>query len=76
MCSSDLDFSHIKTWCGLRPATPEGTPVLGRTRYDNLLLNIGHGALGFTLACGCGKIMADMASGREPEISLEGFTLG
>ena len=69
------DFSHIKTWCGLRPATPEGTPVLGRTRYDNLLLNIGHGALGFTLACGCGKIMADMASGREPEISLEGFTL-
>lgn len=70
------DFSHIKTWCGLRPATPEGTPVLGRTRYNNLLLNIGHGALGFTLACGCGKIMADMASGREPEISLEGFTLG
>ena len=70
------DFSHIKTWCGLRPATPEGTPVLGRTRYDNLLLNIGHGALGFTLACGCGKIMAYMASGREPEISLEGFTLG
>ena len=69
------DFGRIKTWCGLRPATPKGTPVLGRTRYANLLLNIGHGALGFTLACGCGKIMADLVSGHEPEISLDGFTL-
>jgi len=48
---------------------------LGRTRYSNLLLNIGHGALGFTLACGCGRIMADLAAGRKPEISLDGFTL-
>ena len=69
------DFNQVKPWCGLRPATPKGTPVLGRTRYSNLLLNIGHGALGFTLACGCGKIMADLASGKEPEISLDGFTL-
>lgn len=69
------DFDRIKPWCGLRPATPHGTPVLGRTRYSNLLLNIGHGALGFTLACGCGKIMADLAGGNEPEISLDGFTL-
>ena len=69
------DFSRVKPWCGLRPATPKGTPVLGRTRYSNLLLNIGHGALGFTLACGCGQIMADLASGRETGISLDGFTL-
>ena len=69
------DFGNIKAWCGLRPATPKGTPVLGRTRYSNLLLNLGHGALGFTLACGCGKIMADLAAGNEPEISLDGFTL-
>ncbi len=69
------DFSRLKPWCGLRPATPKGTPVIGRTRYANLLLNIGHGALGFTLACGCGKITADLASGREPDISLDGFTL-
>jgi D-amino-acid dehydrogenase len=69
------DFSRVSPWCGLRPATPRGTPVLGRTRYSNLLLNVGHGALGFTLACGCGKIMADLASGREPDISLDGFTL-
>jgi D-amino-acid dehydrogenase len=69
------DFSRVSPWCGLRPATPKGTPVLGRTRYSNLLLNVGHGTLGFTLACGCGKIIADLAAGREPEISLEGFTL-
>jgi D-amino-acid dehydrogenase len=69
------DFTRVKPWCGLRPATPRGTPVLGRTRYSNLLLNIGHGALGFTLACGCGKIMADLAAGNKLDISLDGFTL-
>ena len=69
------DFNLVKPWCGLRPATPKGTPVIGRTRYSNLLLNVGHGALGFTLACGCGKITADLASGRNAEISLDGFTL-
>ncbi len=70
------DFTQPHPWCGLRPATPKGTPVLGPTPYSNLLINIGHGALGFTLACGCGKIMADLASGRPAEISLDGFTLG
>ncbi len=69
------DFTDPNAWCGLRPATPKGTPVLGPTPYANLLVNIGHGALGFTLACGCGKIMADLASDRPAEISLDGFTL-
>jgi D-amino-acid dehydrogenase len=69
------DFTHMRTWCGLRPATPKGTPVLGRTQYPNVLLNIGHGALGFTLACGCARIITDLVEGREPEISLDGFTL-
>src|SRR5262249_39878784 len=44
------DFRILKPWCGMRPATPKGTPILGPTRYANLWLNIGHGALGFTLA--------------------------
>jgi D-amino-acid dehydrogenase len=69
------DFGRVKPWCGLRPATPKGTPVIGHTQYSNLLLNIGHGALGFTLACGCGKITADLAAGRDAEISLDGLTL-
>lgn len=67
------DFSRIKPWCGLRPATPAGTPLLGPTRYPELLLNTGHGALGFTLAMGCGRVIADCVAGREPEIPLDGF---
>jgi len=69
------DFSRLSPWCGLRPATPKGTPVLGATPYRNLLLNTGHGALGFTLAAGCGKVIADLVEGRVPEIPLEGMTL-
>lgn len=69
------DFSRIKPWCGLRPATPTGTPLLGPTaRYPELLLNTGHGALGFTLAMGCGRIITDLVAGRESEIPLAGFT--
>ena len=68
------DFARVNPWCGLRPATPRGTPIIGPTRYTNLLLNVGHGALGFTVACGCGKIIADLASGHEPAISLDGLT--
>ena len=69
------DFSRLSPWCGLRPATPKGTPVLGATPYRNLLLNTGHGALGFTLAAGCAKVIADLVEGHVPEIALEGMTL-
>ncbi len=67
------DFSRLQPWCGLRPATPKGTPILGPTRYPNLLLNCGHGALGFTLALGCGRAIADLASGRAAAVPLDGF---
>ena len=53
-------------WAGLRPATPGGVPCIGRTRYPNLLLNTGHGTLGWTMACGSGAAIADIASGRKP----------
>jgi len=69
------DFSRLKPWCGLRPATPKGTPILGRTPYPNLLLNCGQGALGFTLALGCGRVIGDLVLDRSPEVSLEGFGL-
>ncbi|MEW6643415.1 MAG: D-amino acid dehydrogenase [Pseudomonadota bacterium] len=55
-------------WSGLRPMTPDGTPVLGRTPVRNLLLNTGHGTLGWTMACGSGRVVADLVSGRTPEI--------
>jgi D-amino-acid dehydrogenase len=55
-------------WSGLRPMTPDGPPVIGATRYANLHLNTGHGTLGWTMACGSGRVLADMLSGRKPDI--------
>jgi D-amino-acid dehydrogenase len=69
------DFRKLGPWCGMRPATPRGTPVIGNTAYANLWLNVGHGALGFTLALATGRILADLAAGRASRIPLEGFTL-
>lgn len=57
-------------WAGLRPATPGGVPCIGRTRYPNLLLNTGHGTLGWTMACGSGAAIADIVSGRKPELDF------
>jgi len=54
-------------WTGLRPATPSNLPLIGRTRYPNLYLNTGHGTLGWTLACGSGRALADIVGGRKPE---------
>lgn len=62
-------------WTGLRPLTPDGAPILGRTPYSNLLLNTGHGTLGWTLAAGSGAAIAALASGREPGVDLGGLTL-
>jgi D-amino-acid dehydrogenase len=55
-------------WSGLRPMTPDGPPVIGATRYANLHLNTGHGTLGWTMACGSGRVLADMLSGRKPDV--------
>jgi D-amino-acid dehydrogenase len=57
-----------ESWTGLRPATPDNVPIIGRTRLRNLFLNTGHGTLGWTLACGSGRALADLVSGRQPEI--------
>jgi D-amino-acid dehydrogenase len=69
------DYREIHPWCGMRPATPKGTPVLGATRYTNLWLNSGHGALGFTLGLATGRVVADLVAGRKPAVPLDGFTL-
>ena len=69
------DVSKAEFWTGLRPMTPDGTPVLGATRYKNLYLSTGHGTLGWTMACGTGRVMADLISGKSPEISMDGLTL-
>ncbi len=67
--------ADLKPWCGLRPATPKGTPILGASPINNLFLNAGHGALGWTLSCGCAKLVSDLLSGKPPGVALEGLTL-
>jgi D-amino-acid dehydrogenase len=54
----------------LRPATPGNVPLIGRTRYSNLYLNTGHGTLGWTHACGSGRAIADIVSGKKPEVDF------
>ena len=67
------DVSRAEFWTGLRPMTPDGTPVVGATPIANLTLATGHGTLGWTMAAGTGRVVADLVSGREPEISVEGL---
>ncbi|MDP3083291.1 MAG: D-amino acid dehydrogenase [Rubrivivax sp.] len=64
------DVSQATFWCGLRPMTPDGTPIVGPTPYANLHLATGHGTLGWTMAAGTGRVLADLLSGREPEIDV------
>lgn len=61
-------------WSGLRPSTPEGPPILGRTPIKNLWLNVGHGSLGFTLAAGSAEVIADLITDHRSVINLEGLT--
>ncbi len=69
------DVSRAEFWCGLRPMTPDGTPVLGATPLRRLYLATGHGTLGWTMAAGTGRVMADLISGRSPDIDMSGLTL-
>jgi D-amino-acid dehydrogenase len=64
------DPSQATYWAGLRPATPSNLPCIGRTKYPNLYLNTGHGTLGWTLACGSGRALADIVGGRKPEVDF------
>jgi D-amino-acid dehydrogenase len=54
----------------LRPATPSNAPLIGRTRYRNLFLNTGHGTLGWTMACGSGRALADLVKARKPDVDF------
>ncbi|MEN0582482.1 MULTISPECIES: D-amino acid dehydrogenase [unclassified Kosakonia] len=62
-------------WTGLRPMTPDGTPVVGRTPYKNLWLNTGHGTLGWTMACGSGQLLSDLMSGSTPAIAADDLSV-
>ncbi|MBB5539117.1 D-amino acid dehydrogenase [Rhizobium giardinii] len=62
------DVSKASFWSGLRPMTPDGTPVIGPTKVKGLYLNTGHGTLGWTMSCGSARVITDLVSGRKPEI--------
>lgn len=63
-----VDAKRVEYWAGLRPATPSNVPYIGRTRYPNLYLNAGHGTLGWTMAAGSGKALAQIVSGRADDL--------
>jgi len=69
------DVGEATFWTGLRPMTPDGPPVIGPTKFPNLWLNTGHGTLGWTMACGSGALLADLVSGRRPNIEHEDLAL-
>ena len=62
------DLARAEFWTGLRPMTPDSTPIVGATAYPELYLNTGHGTLGWTMACGSGRVVADLVTGRQPAI--------
>lgn len=64
------DLEGAKFWCGLRPMTPDGPPIIGGTSFGNLYLSTGHGTLGWTMSCGSGRVLADIVTGRKPEIDV------
>ena len=70
-----VDPGAVERWTGLRPMTPDGPPILGPTPYRNLLLNTGHGHLGWTFACGSAQVIAALVAGRTSPIALDGLTL-
>lgn len=67
------DYARAEPWTGLRPASPDGVPIIGATPYSNLFLNTGHGTLGWTMSCGSARLLADLVSGRQPEIDPNGL---
>ncbi|OOS07385.1 D-amino acid dehydrogenase small subunit [Moraxella cuniculi DSM 21768] len=68
------DFANARFWTGLRPMTPDGTPIIGESRFANLYINTGHGTLGWTMACGSGQLIADIITHTPTQISLEGLS--
>jgi len=69
------DYTAVKYWAGLRPMTPSSLPIMGPSPIQNLYLNVGHGNLGWTLACGTGKIVADLMAKEKPQVDMSPFLL-
>ena len=70
------DSAQASFWTGLRPMTPDGTPIVGRTALGNLFLNTGHGTLGWTMSCGSAQMLADLMSAKRPAIPFDDLAVG
>lgn len=68
-----LDRANAQPWAGLRPVAADGVPRIGRAKFENLYVNSGHGHLGWTLACGSARLLADLVSGRAPEVDAAAY---
>jgi D-amino-acid dehydrogenase len=64
------EYDKAQFWAGLRPSTPSNVPIIGPTKFGNLYVNTGHGTLGWTLAAGSGRALADIISGRQPKVDF------
>ncbi|WP_034302771.1 D-amino acid dehydrogenase [Herbaspirillum sp. RV1423] len=69
------DAAQASFWTGLRPMTPDGTPVVGATPLHNLFINTGHGTLGWTMSCGSGQLLSDLISGKRPAIASDDLSV-
>lgn len=69
------DLSSMSEWACLRPSTPDGPPIVGKTKYDNLLMNVGHGTLGWTQGAATATLLADIVHGKQTGIALDGLTI-
>jgi D-amino-acid dehydrogenase len=69
------DWASASCWVGARPMTPDGPALLGATPVGGLFINMGHGSTGWAMACGAGKVVADLVAGLRPEIDLDGLTI-
>ena len=69
------DIKRASYWTGLRPMTPDGTPVVGATKLSNLFLNTGHGTLGWTMSCGSAQLLSDLISDNKTAISADGYSM-
>ncbi|MBS1269501.1 MAG: D-amino acid dehydrogenase [Gammaproteobacteria bacterium] len=65
------DYGRPEYWSCLRPMTPNGRPFVGSSRYDNLYLNVGHGNMGWTMACGTARLLADAIDGKDAELPMQ-----
>lgn len=64
------DYANPAYWAGLRPLTPSNVPYIGKSKFSNLFLNTGHGSLGWTMGCGSGRAIADIISGKQPDVNF------